>query len=328
MKIILLEDAVEIKWHGSTKKHYVDLGYQFTKMGDSFIVKVEDLPKGSHTKVKVKCDVCGKEYTKAYREYLEGLRYDDRLGDLCGRCAIKRIHKITIEKYGGLGLQSPVLKENIKKTNQQRYGCDYPMQNSEVYKKVRQAQTERYGGIGMASEVTRRKIEETNMELRGVKNPSQSEEIKQKKQQTMMEHYGVPHIFQDPERFAEILQKARTKMYQNKSIPSSSIEKSMVKMLQNIYGEECCYPEYLVSPLTFDCLLVVHDTLIDVEYDGWYWHKNTQERDKKRNYKVLNLGYKILRIKSKTSLPTEEQVIQAVDDLVNGKHLVEITLDT
>ena len=135
-------------------------------------------------------------------------------------------------------------------------------------------------------------------------------------------------FFQDSERFAEILQKARTKMYQNKSIPSSSIEKSMVKMLQNIYGEECCYPEYLVSPLTFDCLLVVHDILIDVEYDGWYWHKNTQERDKKRNYKVLSLGYKILRIKSKTSLPTEEQIIQAVDDLVNGKHLIEITLDT
>ena len=67
---------------------------------------------------------------------------------------------------------------------------------------------------------------------------------------------------------------------------------------------------------------------IDVEYDGWYWHKDTEERDKKRNYKVLNLGYKILRIKSKFLLPTEGQIKLAVEYLTNeNHHYTEIVLD-
>ena len=68
--------------------------------------------------------------------------------------------------------------------------------------------------------------------------------------------------------------------------------------------------------------------MIDVDYDGWHWHKNKQEYDKRRNYWVVDQGYKILRIRSNNLLPTHEQIKEAVDYLVKGNHtLTYIDLD-
>lgn len=36
---MLKETLVEVKWNAKIKKHYVDLGYEFTKMGDTFFGK-------------------------------------------------------------------------------------------------------------------------------------------------------------------------------------------------------------------------------------------------------------------------------------------------
>ena len=46
---MLLSEEVEVKWNAKNKKHYVDLGYTYTKIGDSFTAKVEDLTKGNHS---------------------------------------------------------------------------------------------------------------------------------------------------------------------------------------------------------------------------------------------------------------------------------------
>lgn len=59
---MLISKTVLIKWNAKTKKHYVSLGYEFTKMGDSFEVNVNDLTLGSNVLVDVKCDYCGKNY--------------------------------------------------------------------------------------------------------------------------------------------------------------------------------------------------------------------------------------------------------------------------
>lgn len=60
---------IEVSWWHSTKQHYLDKGYQFTKYGDKFLVKAEDLSKYADKKVKVICDYCGKEYEMAWSHY-------------------------------------------------------------------------------------------------------------------------------------------------------------------------------------------------------------------------------------------------------------------
>ena len=39
----LIIKTVKIKWNSRIKKHYEELGYVYTKMGEEFEVKIEDL---------------------------------------------------------------------------------------------------------------------------------------------------------------------------------------------------------------------------------------------------------------------------------------------
>lgn len=66
MITILLTKEVELKWCSKTKNHYISLGYSYTKRGEPFIAKIEDVTHGSTVPVQVKCDYCGKVYTTQY----------------------------------------------------------------------------------------------------------------------------------------------------------------------------------------------------------------------------------------------------------------------
>lgn len=322
---MLITEFVEISITTFNVKHLQEKGYSFSKYGEKIKIKVTDLPCKSHIKVKVKCDCCGEEFEREYREYLKS-HVDNK--DCCKKCAQLKVADTMKKRYGGMGLASKALKEKARQTNIEKYGCETPFQNKEVIEKIKQTNQEKYGGLGMASPVIREKIEKFNMENYGVKNPSQRPDIKKKKETTCLEHYGVEHILQIPEVSDSVVKKAQETLHRKGKVPCSKMEESLINVLINIYGRENCFPSFLVAPLTFDCLLIVNDEKIDVEYDGWYWHKDTEERDKKRNYKVLNLGYKILRIKSKFLLPTEEQIKSAVEYLTNeNHHYTEIILD-
>lgn len=322
---MLLTQSVWVKWHGFTKKYYVNLGYKFTKIGEYFEVKIQDLPKGSHAIVEVQCDYCGIVVEKEYRRYLE--EHDDELGDCCGKCNRIKSNKSWIERYGGIGLQSKQIKDKAQKTNKIKYGCKAPMQNKEIYEKVRKTQEEKYGGIGLQSPITRKKIEERNLELRGVKYPAQDEKIREKQRNTLKEKYGVEH----PLQFLEFKEKAIVNAMKTRQMNGTFVskpEKIITDMLKELYGEENCLPSFPVGRLSLDCLLIIENIKIDVEYDGWYWHKNRQEEDRRRNYTLLNLGYKVLRIKSKYEIPTKEQIIEAINTLITeDKHYTEIILD-
>lgn len=53
---MLLDTIVKLKWHPRNKERYENLGYNYTKIGQEFEVKIDDLSKGSPVKVHVKCD--------------------------------------------------------------------------------------------------------------------------------------------------------------------------------------------------------------------------------------------------------------------------------
>ena len=65
---------VEVKWHNKIKQHYIDKDYTFTKNGDSFYVKPEDLTPSSTALVKVKCDYCKEIYKTSFGDYNKGLK--------------------------------------------------------------------------------------------------------------------------------------------------------------------------------------------------------------------------------------------------------------
>ncbi len=67
---LILPQKIKIKWSTTSKQHYIDLGYRYTKIGDLFEVNVEDLSKGSSNIIRIKCDYCDNIVNMEWKQYL------------------------------------------------------------------------------------------------------------------------------------------------------------------------------------------------------------------------------------------------------------------
>lgn len=339
--MLIPNQMIEVRWHNQTKDWYEQKGYHFTKIKDYFYVKAEDLSIGSRKMVRVICDYCGEEYTTQYVNYLNQREY----GDCCIKCVPQKRAKVMLDRYG---VENPMHNDALKKKQKdsiiEKYGVENVFQNEEVKDKIHTSIKNKYGVDHISqSNVIKNKIKQTSLERYGVENPSQSNEVKkkiattnierygnvcslqgeatkEKTQETFLNKYGVDHPFKNK----EVQRKIRETLCKNGSIPISKAEEDMVKLLQEIYGKENCIPQYPLDNINFDCLVVCDGVKIDVEYDGYYWHKNKQLYDNNRNGYVLKQGYRVLRFVANNNVPTKEQIIECVDYLVKGNHHIKI----
>lgn len=167
---MLLKQIVNLKWNSKIKKHYVDLGYKFTKMGDEFSVNVNDLTKGSNAKIQVKCDYCGNIYDIAWYSYYN-LKQKKNNKDCCGnpQCTTQKAKESLVLMHGVDNARKiEGVNEKIIKTNLNKYGCVNPFANEKIKEKIRN----------------------TNLEKYGVEVPTQNQDIKAKGVATCLEKYG------------------------------------------------------------------------------------------------------------------------------------------
>lgn len=90
---MLISEEVETVWSGRMKNYYQDKGYSFTKLNDKLMVKVKDLPEGSHVFVKVQCDNedCNKILDTSWQTYLDHKHNDDKY--YCNKC-VKKLYTV------------------------------------------------------------------------------------------------------------------------------------------------------------------------------------------------------------------------------------------
>ena len=117
---MILSREINVKITESNYNYYDDLGYD-VYISEEIVIPVELLPKGSHYKIKCKCDTCGIEKEVIYKNYL---KYDNNWGDYyCRKCSeVKR-------------------KETLRKN----FGVDYPIQNKKVLEKMKKTLVHKYG---------------------------------------------------------------------------------------------------------------------------------------------------------------------------------------
>lgn len=333
---------IEVTWHNQTRDWYESKGYIFTKYKDKFTVKAEDLSCGNHKKVKVICDYCGQEFETPYVQHIKST---NNFGDCCKQCKPEKTEKVFMEKYGVKNVfQTNYAKEKSKDTCLKKYGVERACQSNEVRQRIENTNIERYGNkCSLCNDNIRNKAQATMINHYGVDNLFNSTDFQQHLRDNIAKKYQYNNIAQVPfvqekiketnlSKFGvmwstqseEVKKKMRQSLYKNGSVPTSKIEKQCCDLLKEIYGEENCTESFPLDSINFDCLLNVDGNLIDFEYDGWYWHKDRIEKDKRRNYFVLSKGYKVLRVISKTSIPTKEQIISAVNDLVNKNHHLKV----
>lgn len=97
---MLISETTMQKWNSKNKFYYVQKGYIFTKMGDSFEVKVKDLTEGSKAIVQVKCDFCGNDVNKTYQTLLKHDNVPTSSQQIM-------LYDILVELYGNCKLNYP-----------------------------------------------------------------------------------------------------------------------------------------------------------------------------------------------------------------------------
>lgn len=192
---MLYTTKVVIKWNRSTCTYFKKLGYQFTKIGDEFEVKVEDLTEGTHTEIECICDYClqkGKEtlIKKPYRDYLKSRKIIAK--DCCFRCQGIKEKECNLKKYGVTSTALiPEIKEKQKQTMIKNYGVENAGYSKEIREKIEKTNLEKYGfKNAMQNSEIREKANQTCLDKYGVKNYNQTEEGKEKHRITNLKKYG------------------------------------------------------------------------------------------------------------------------------------------
>lgn len=168
---MLISDKTIVVWNARNKKHYTDLGYMFTQMGNPFEVKIEDLTKGSQSVIKVKCDYCGKEYDVSWCTYLYMHRKTNIQKDACRDCLQSKASESVTKKYGTHSNMFTATNAKRINTNNEKYGCSNPFANEEIKDKIKYTNIQKYGvPYSQQSYLVREKTKHTCHEKYGVNN--------------------------------------------------------------------------------------------------------------------------------------------------------------
>lgn len=260
-------------------------------------VKIEDVPLGCNNIIEFKCDYCGTISKAQYNDYNKHRK--NLAKDACVNCQYKKQSEVVMEKYGVDNIRKiEGSEEKRKETCIKKYGTDSIQKVPFVIEKRKETCRKNWGcDYSLSSKKVQNKIQETNLERYGVKYLLESKEIQDKYRELSYSKYG------------------------KKTFASSTSSQQIY--LQSIYGGEI---NYKIGKYSVDILFV--KDRIYLEYDG-NGHdlqvrlgKKTKEEfaifEDKRTRRLLSLGYKEFRIKSKSDkLPSDETLLNIKEKAFN-----------
>lgn len=215
---MIISKEVEVNISSKNINIYKNKGYENVLLNEKLIVKVEDVPLGSHVKIQVKCDICGTEKMLLFQKYNKNISKHN-IYACSSKCSVSKNKKTCLENHGvEHPLQNIEIKNKLKKTNNERYGVDnvfqnnkikiqikksnnikygvdYPQQNAEILEKSNTTNTKKYGHKRPSqSNIVKQKMVDTNIERYGTKSPIESSDIHKKILNTVMLKYGVKNV--------------------------------------------------------------------------------------------------------------------------------------
>lgn len=333
----IITKEVEIKPSGKSIQYYKDRGYD-AKWHESLMVNVEDLPSNSNIKVRVVCDICGRENETTYQHYIRSV---ENYGYYtCKYCNYKKAVETNRALYGvEYYTQTKEYKEQTKNTCNLKYGVDYPSQSPEIREKAIASLIAHYNVDNPTkSAEIRNTVKETVRERYGVNSVSQLDFVKEKRKKSIRKRFGVDHALQSIEgqkrkeltcieRFGvphamqcnEIKEKVAKTYYMNNSVATSNQQ----RYLYILFGGELNYP---ISYYNVDICFPKENIVI--EYDGGFHDgrvrlgqltkEEFEHKELVRSMVIKNEGYKIIRIKSIADrLPQDVVLLQMLSEARN-----------
>lgn len=133
---MIITREIVIKINEANFSYYENMGYDDITIGEELLIPVELLSKGSHYKIKCKCDQCGIEKDVIFKNYV---KYDNKWGEYsCRKCSEKK------------------RKDSLQKN----YGVDYPIQNKKVMTKMKKTLLKKYGVDNISKNTKQKKSKE------------------------------------------------------------------------------------------------------------------------------------------------------------------------
>ena len=168
----------------------------------------------------------------------------------CAKCSnsstkkIEDIKRTNNTKFGGNAPAcSSEVQNKMKSTCIERYGVENAMQNSEIKKKTHDTHIERYGGQGNGSKILLEKQKKTCLERYGVDNYAKSKDyiskhdiIQAKTIETNLSLYGAKSYSQSlyyKNRYEEIRNKVNSAKREHNTFNTSNIEEQFALYLDS-----------------------------------------------------------------------------------------------
>ena len=186
---------------------------------------IKDLSKckvNRNTIIETKClnENCNDACNKTFRQFFKS-------GSFCKNCTMKnrqeKSKKTNLEIYGFKHpFQNSKVKEQIKQTNLEKYGC-HPSQNYEIKEKTKQTNLEKYGCHSSQTVEVKERMKQTFLKNLGCEHPMKNEKVKETFKQTNLKNFGC----ENPMQNAEVAEKSLQNSYKSKdyTFPSGRIER-------------------------------------------------------------------------------------------------------
>ena len=296
---LIVPQTVKVKPSGKMCKYYREKGYEFKKCIDFIEVNVMDLYPGSHEKVKIICDICGNESEIEYRSFVKNRKKGILVS--CGSdSCVKRKREDTCTKRYGVKcvFQSEEVKEKIKDTNLERHGAENPFGSKEIQDKIKGTWQKNYG--------------------EGIINPFQAESVKEKSKQTMLNNHGVEYASQN----RELLNKALDSFQFNGTGPCSRAQQYINYILNGTLNKRIC-GSLVDIYIEKENIIIEHDGsghfLGDMINGNKTPSKEALLREKEREDKIINNGYRMIRfIATKDRIPSDEVILNLIEGFKNS----------
>ena len=168
--------------------------FENIKKGDIISVFVRDLSPGSHIKIDIICDLCGKELQREYKDYLSKRQRSDT--DVCSNCRGHKARMTTLLKYGVENIsQLPEIKEKKREKSIEKFGTNCVLQSDIIKERIKNTVKEKYGTEYVSqAECVKEKAKQTSLLKYGCESPNSSEIVKQNKKEAMIKKYGVEYF--------------------------------------------------------------------------------------------------------------------------------------
>lgn len=169
--------------------------------------------------------------------------------------SVYKRNKTYVERYNGRGLGSDIISNKIRTTIKDKYGVDYPIQNTYIKDKIKETNNVKYGSDWIVT----------------------SSEFKEKSKNTCIEKYGVDNyrksnINIEKSHSKESINKCICTKRKNKSLNASKIENEIYKLLIEKFRECDVIAQYKSKEYPFCCDFYIKSLDLYIECNFHWTH--------------------------------------------------------